>query len=150
MQALINRAVSNANQPRNSVRLQPELVRRLPDLVGTRDNSNCWGTTVYALGGQSELKFRSREDTKAWLRTACERVRGKGQPRFGDVLAIHADAKGASKFRTHGGDLLPTDIFVGRGLYFHQQGYGGEFKLSPLRDILKVYPGRVTRWRVRE
>jgi len=147
-QKLVIKALSNVQQ-KVDVSIDLKLLEKLLKRVSDREHSNCWGTTAYIAKGIPELKFIPEEKAKEFLKT-CMRVRGRGKHRFGDIIAIYANNEGAAKFWGRKGSLLHTAICVGRGIYFHQQGAHGEFKVGTLEELLKVYPGNVARYRARD
>ena len=134
--------VNKANDRRNKGRLAAQAVNLIPDLAGTYGDrwSNCWGMTLFLLGGQSALRFVENEDLDPWLEIHCVRVK---RPRFGDVLAIrygpeqHCDCGCGDEE----GALEHTAIYVGDGLYLHQAGAGGPILIETFKQVRDTYSG---------
>lgn len=105
--------------------------------LGMKPWGNCWGTTSYLKGWQSSEKYIESDTMIKRLEKACKVAR----PKFGDVVAIWANAKGARMYWEQEGNLLHTAVYVGRGRYLHQEGMGGEMRIDTLKHIKSVYPG---------
>ncbi len=99
---------------------------------------NCWGTTLYCLGAlNGKLRNLQADETWAWLTLYTKRIskwNGVRKRSFGDILII----TNKSAWYHH---LVHTALYLGDGLYFHQQGYEGKWLIGSLKEIQGIYTG---------
>lgn len=156
----VSKVLRRADSRSNRGRVNREALTLMPSLIGGtggRSWSNCWGTTLHALGGQERLRFVDCEDMDRWLSL---NTRSVVKPAFGDVLVVRADGVARCSCMTEryepkdcggldcelddwdaAGTLSHTALYVGEGLYWHQIGAGGMFRLDTLEAVKLVYPG---------
>lgn len=103
--------------------------------------SNCWGYTAYMHGLIKELEFIDGDEMRVLLDRHFARIDSGhyfkiDSVRVGDVLVIIND--GADCIEPVG-SLMHTATYIGAGLYLHQLGVGGAFRIDTLNVILNVY-----------
>lgn len=153
--------IKRANSRSNKGRLAASAIERIPVLIEKQYDaesggcSNCWGTTLYTLGTLPKLAFIGGTDMDSWLADNTTRVK---RPAFGDILVIRYGQDGRDCYCTDNegnelaaccggedcdqvGELMHTAVYVGAGLYWHQEGMGGPFLLGTLDDVLCSYDG---------
>lgn len=130
---LINKGLAKAAA--NNPNLNLSVLRRITSLVGEYGEGNCWGTTLWTMKALGPNTFVCPETMTLWLKRNTRKI---AKPVFGDILVIWFDK------HTWGGEfgeLCHTAIYLGDGLYWHQEGMYGEFRVGTLKQVLQVYPG---------
>lgn len=135
IEKLVERAIKrlSSNQAQTDMRL--EALQLIPKLVGDYGEGNCWGTTLWTIKAYEQPKFIGTDEMQLWLDRNTVPVE---RPCFGDILVIHANG---SDFWVRNGVLSHTALRIGNGLYWHQAGSHGRYKVGSLKEVLAQYPG---------
>lgn len=107
-------------------------------LIGERPDSNCWGMTAFIMGWRKRLLYMKPEAMERELAKLRLLPCRPKRFRLGDVCA---------KFETWGGTipgelLTHTAVYVGRGLWLHQVGYGCTVNLHKFSTMVRGYRGK--------
>ena len=90
---------------------------------------NCWGATMFVLGGADRLNWLSGWRMQQWLDQNTREIYRPRKP--GDIVAVHAWG------------LEHTAVYIGNSKYFHKQG-GNVSEITDLAGIRRTYRGAYT------
>ena len=96
---------------------------------------NCWGATLYILGGHRRRVWFEVQEMQHWLDMNTEQIHGPRK--VGDIVCVHTY------------ELQHTAVYLGKGKYFHKMG-SNRAEVTDLAGIRNEYSGRYTWRRVKE
>lgn len=136
IEKLIARVILKCLSPSNEALFNLDAIEQIAKLTGNYGPGNCWGTTLWTLRAYEQPKFIGTDEMQLWLDRNTVSVE---RPSFGDILVIHSN--GSDVWGPPEGVLSHTAIRLGNGIYWHQAGSGGLYKIGSLKEVLKQYPG---------